>query len=384
MLDRVQAGGLEGVVAAETVLCEVDGAGRAPGAARPFARGDRRAAQLRVGGGHCCGRASSRRSRRGLAPARSRRDARRGVPGHRCASLPADRRPGADRGDAGAGRRGAGRRRPTCRCAWSRRVAVGLAAALLPRRPARRRSRPIRRSATPPTSCACCAARRPPSGGDGARDLSGHRHRPRAERLDLHRPRGRLDPRRPGLLGDGGALRAEGAAAWRRARAGARHAGRDRHAGERRGLARQARSTRGDRLMGFGHRVYRVRDPRADALKRAVALLLRPLPGRLRFAEAVEAAALAVLEGRKPDRSLQTNVEFYTALLLEALGVPPRRLHLRLRHRPRAPAGSPMPGNRRRRPPDPPAIALCRARADLLPRRGLTLRCRASAPISAA
>jgi len=87
---------------------------------------------------------------------------------------------------------------------------------------------------------------------------------------------------------------------------------------------------RGDRLMGFGHRVYRVRDPRADALKRAVAALAEgsgPVsggaPGRLALAEAVEAAALAVLRERKPGRSLQTNVELYTALLLEALAFPP-------------------------------------------------------------
>ncbi len=87
---------------------------------------------------------------------------------------------------------------------------------------------------------------------------------------------------------------------------------------------------RGDRLMGFGHRVYRVRDPRADALKRAVAVLARGsgsgsggAPGRLALAEAVEVAALAVLRERKPGRSLQTNVELYTALLLEALAFPP-------------------------------------------------------------
>jgi citrate synthase len=83
---------------------------------------------------------------------------------------------------------------------------------------------------------------------------------------------------------------------------------------------------RGDRLMGFGHRVYRVRDPRADALKKAVRRLgegSNVLPGRLAFAEAVEQAALAILKERKPDRALDTNVEFYTALLLEALAFPP-------------------------------------------------------------
>ncbi|WEK06149.1 MAG: citrate synthase/methylcitrate synthase [Candidatus Devosia phytovorans] len=81
----------------------------------------------------------------------------------------------------------------------------------------------------------------------------------------------------------------------------------------------------GERLMGFGHRVYRVRDPRADALKSAVALLTRAGaidPARLALAEAIETAALAELRARKPDRVLETNVEFYTALLLEALGFP--------------------------------------------------------------
>jgi len=87
----------------------------------------------------------------------------------------------------------------------------------------------------------------------------------------------------------------------------------------------EAALDRGDRLMGFGHRVYRVRDPRADALRRAVKDLgegSNRLPGRLALAEAVEAAALAVLAERKPERSLQTNVELYTGLLLEALAFP--------------------------------------------------------------
>ena len=79
---------------------------------------------------------------------------------------------------------------------------------------------------------------------------------------------------------------------------------------------------RGDRLMGFGHRIYRVRDPRADALKGAVRRL-DARQGRLEFAEAVEAAALAILREKKPNRPLDTNVEFYTALLLEALAFPP-------------------------------------------------------------
>ncbi|SFJ47727.1 citrate synthase/methylcitrate synthase [Caulobacter sp. UNC279MFTsu5.1] len=88
---------------------------------------------------------------------------------------------------------------------------------------------------------------------------------------------------------------------------------------------------RGDRLMGFGHRIYRVRDPRADALKAAIRQLAQSqtnlasttVPGRLAFAEAVEQAALRILRDHKPGRPLDTNVEFYTAVLLEALGLPP-------------------------------------------------------------
>jgi citrate synthase len=88
----------------------------------------------------------------------------------------------------------------------------------------------------------------------------------------------------------------------------------------------EAALARGDRLMGFGHRIYKVRDPRADALKAAVRRMAdgsQALPGRLKLAEAVEAAALRILQAHKPDRPLDVNVEFYTALLLEALGFPP-------------------------------------------------------------
>jgi len=89
----------------------------------------------------------------------------------------------------------------------------------------------------------------------------------------------------------------------------------------------EAALARGERLMGFGHRIYRVRDPRADALKgpvRALAQDAGARPGRVAFAEAVEAAALDILKTHKPDRPLDTNVEFYTALLLEALDFPPQ------------------------------------------------------------
>ena len=77
----------------------------------------------------------------------------------------------------------------------------------------------------------------------------------------------------------------------------------------------------GERLMGFGHRVWRGRDPRADALKSALQRL-GPDAGRIAFAEEVERRALAALRRKKPDRPIETNVEFYTALLLDAVGLP--------------------------------------------------------------
>lgn len=79
--------------------------------------------------------------------------------------------------------------------------------------------------------------------------------------------------------------------------------------------------SKGATLMGFGHRIYKVRDPRADVLKDAVATL-PATAGRLAFAAAVETSAIAALRRHKPGRRLDTNVEFYTALLLEALEVP--------------------------------------------------------------
>ena len=81
---------------------------------------------------------------------------------------------------------------------------------------------------------------------------------------------------------------------------------------------------RGERLMGFGHRIYKVRDPRADVLA-AAAERLYATDGDEEFyklALEVEKVALRLLAEHKPGRNLKTNVEFYTALLLHGLGLP--------------------------------------------------------------
>lgn len=76
---------------------------------------------------------------------------------------------------------------------------------------------------------------------------------------------------------------------------------------------------RGERLMGFGHRIYRAEDPRARVLRRTAMELGAP---RHEVAEALEAAALAELAVRKPDRVLATNVEFWSAVVLDFAAVP--------------------------------------------------------------
>ncbi len=76
---------------------------------------------------------------------------------------------------------------------------------------------------------------------------------------------------------------------------------------------------RGDRLMGFGHRVYRAEDPRARVLRRTARELGAP---RYEVAVALEEAALTELYARRPDRVLATNVEFWAAITLDFAQVP--------------------------------------------------------------
>lgn len=76
----------------------------------------------------------------------------------------------------------------------------------------------------------------------------------------------------------------------------------------------------GDRVMGFGHRVYRAEDPRARVLRRTARELNAP---RYEVARALEVAALEELRARKPDRVLETNVEYWAAVVLDFAEVPP-------------------------------------------------------------
>ncbi|RDI74794.1 Citrate synthase [Gaiella occulta] len=77
----------------------------------------------------------------------------------------------------------------------------------------------------------------------------------------------------------------------------------------------------GERLMGFGHRVYRAEDPRARLLRDTARKLGSP---RFAVAEELERVALAELHRRKPDRVLATNVEFWSAVVLDVADIPPR------------------------------------------------------------
>ncbi|HET9654463.1 MAG TPA: citrate synthase 2 [Kineosporiaceae bacterium] len=78
---------------------------------------------------------------------------------------------------------------------------------------------------------------------------------------------------------------------------------------------------RGERLMGFGHRVYRAEDPRAKVLRETARRLNAP---RYEVAHALEVAALTELQARRPDRVLATNVEFWAAVVLDFAQVPAR------------------------------------------------------------
>ncbi len=160
----------------------------------------------------------------------------------------------------------------------------------------------------------------------GARRLPRDGRRSRHERLHLHRARRRLD-----------AESISSRRSWRpsarsRARCTAARPGRcstcstpSSSPAERAAAWLEGELAAGRRIMGMGHRIYRVRDPRAAVLERAIA----KLEARRRLAQAaspsrasVERAAEGVLRKKHPDRPLHANVEFYTAVLLDTIGLP--------------------------------------------------------------
>ena len=83
----------------------------------------------------------------------------------------------------------------------------------------------------------------------------------------------------------------------------------------------ETRLRSGERLMGFGHRVFHGNDPRAEAMRWAM-LAMAPGTGRLAFADRLEKAVAVAIERVKPGRTLPANVEIMAALLLDAVGIP--------------------------------------------------------------
>lgn len=83
----------------------------------------------------------------------------------------------------------------------------------------------------------------------------------------------------------------------------------------------EARLRAGERLMGFGHRVFSGNDPRAEQMRIALDRM-GPIAGRLAFARRLEAAVAEAIERVKPGRKLPPNVEIMAALLLDAVGIP--------------------------------------------------------------
>ena len=112
--------------------------------------------------------------------------------------------------------------------------------------------------------------------------------------------------------------------------------------------------------MGFGHRVYRAEDPRARVLRRTAREIGAP---RFEVAEELEKAALEELKARKPDRVLATNVEFWSAVVLDFAEVPPRPVHADVRVRPGGRLGGPHHGAEARGRLIRPTAQLRRARA---------------------
>ena len=155
---------------------------------------------------------------------------------------------------------------------------------------------------------------------DGDRHLLGLGRRARPERLDLH---ARGSPPRPAPTAPRRSrrrsARSPGRCTAARRRACCKMLDEVEASGDADAYVRDLLD-RGERIMGFGHRVYRAEDPRARVLRRTAHELGSP---RVEVAEALERAALAALREKSPDRVLETNVEFWAAVVLEIAEIPP-------------------------------------------------------------
>ena len=114
----------------------------------------------------------------------------------------------------------------------------------------------------------------------------------------------------------------------------------------------------GDRIMGFGHRVYKTDDPRSLLLRSVTEQLGGPL---VEFSQAVERTTVDVLAELKPGRQLYTNVEFYAGVVMHTCGIPARDVHPDLRYRAHHRVEHPCHGAGRAQPPHPPSRPLRRA-----------------------
>ena len=85
----------------------------------------------------------------------------------------------------------------------------------------------------------------------------------------------------------------------------------------------------GQRLMGFGHRVYRTTDPRAEILRGIASKSAEK--SFFELATNVEQTGVRILQEHRPERKLYTNVEFYSSVVMDSVGLPPRPIHSNLR-----------------------------------------------------
>ena len=109
--------------------------------------------------------------------------------------------------------------------------------------------------------------------------------------------------------------------------------------------------TRGEKIMGFGHRVYKTNDPRSEFL-RGVAERIQA--DKVEFAKVVEQTVVDVLAELKPGRNLYANVEFYAGVVMDHCGLPPRAVHAHVRVEPRHRLVRQHPRAGRRQPDHPP------------------------------